>query len=207
MLHDLKQELIKYGRIAGEKNYTPGISGNISAMCDGKIIITSSGSASGYLEENDLSVIDFNGNVIEGNPKPSSEKALHLEYYRQRPDFGCIFHVHSPYLTAFASAGKALDEAVSPEIVYCFGKIPLASYAIPGSAELIEKTAVFFKDYDIVLMQNHGVVVGGKDFKDTFLKLELAENYAKTIICAKILGGVKILEDKEVEKIYLLRQN
>ena len=68
---------------------------------------------------------------------PSSEKMLHIKFYQMRPDINYIFHVHSPYLTAFASAGKSLDQPVLAEIVYCFGKIPLAEYALPGSKDLV----------------------------------------------------------------------
>ena len=205
MQADLINQIIEYGKLAGVKGLTPGISGNVSARCEDKIVITSSGSASGFLEPNELSVIDFDGNVISGNRKPSSEKGLHIEFYRQRADVNCIFHVHSPYLTAFASAGIPLKEKISPEIIYCFGEIPLAEYALPGSKDLIEKTSKYFKDYDVVLMKNHGVIVGGTSVKDTFLRLELVEEYAKTIICAKILGGAKILEENDVQKIYSLK--
>ena len=206
MLENLRKEIIEYGKLAGERGFTPGISGNISAKHDNKVIITSSGCANGYLTEDDFSVVDFEGKVLEGNPKPSTEKFLHLEYYRQRPDVNCIFHTHSPYLTAFASAGIPLDMNVSPEIIFCFGKIPLAQYALPGSKELIDNTSKYFKDYDVILLKNHGVVVAGKSVKDTYLKLELVEAYAKTNICAKILGGAKILSENDVQKIYELRK-
>ena len=60
MLNDLKQELIKYGRISGQKGFTPGISGNFSARAGEKILITASGSSNGFLEENEkLLVKDF----------------------------------------------------------------------------------------------------------------------------------------------------
>lgn len=206
MLENLRKEIIEYGKLAGERGFTPGISGNISAKSDNKVIITSSGCANGYLTEDDFSVVDFEGKVLEGNPKPSTEKFLHLEYYRQRPDVNCIFHTHSPYLTAFASAGIPLDMNVSPEIIFCFGKIPLAQYALPGSKELIDNTSKYFKDYDVILLKNHGVVVAGKSVKDAYLKLELVEAYAKTNICAKILGGAKILSENDVQKIYELRK-
>lgn len=206
MIEDLKKEIIEFGHLAGEKDFSPGISGNISARANDNIIITSSGSANGYLTESDLTLIDFGGNVTGGNPKPSSEKLLHIEYYRQRSDVNCIFHFHSPYLTAYASAGIALDQEILPEIIYCFGHIPLAEYAMPGSDELVRKTSEYFKDYDVILMKNHGVIVAGNNVKNAYLKLELAESYAKTIICAKILGGAKILEDTEVQKIYELKQ-
>ena len=65
-------ELIYYGKLAGEKNFTPGYSGNFSARYGENIIITASGTANGYLTEEDFVVIDFDGNLIEGNGKPSS---------------------------------------------------------------------------------------------------------------------------------------
>ena len=205
MFEDKKNELIEYGRMAGDKNYTPGISGNLSARCGDMVVITSSGVANGYLTENDFAVVDFDGNAIEGE-KPSSERMLHIEFYKKRPEMNYVMHVHSPYLTAFASAGIALDDKISPEIIYCFEKIPLAEYSIPGSKELVEKTSKYFENYDVVLMANHGVIIAGKDIKDAFYKLDLCENYTKTVICAKLLGGAKILPEEEVEKIYLLRQ-
>ena len=205
MLEKFKQELIEYGKLAGIKNFTPGFSGNLSARCDDKIVITATGTANGYLKEDDFAVIDFEGNLIEGCKKPSSEKMLHVKFYQDRPDINYIFHVHSPYLTAFAAAGKEMKEDVLAEIVYCFGRIPLAKYAIPGSQDLVDNTSVYFRDYDVVLMANHGVIIGDKDIQQAYLKLELCEAYAKTVICAKLLGGVKILPEEEVQKIYSLR--
>ena len=72
-LDEIKDELIKYGALAGQKNLTPGVSGNLSARYGENILITTSGSANGYLKKDDFVVIDFAGNVIEGNKKPSSE--------------------------------------------------------------------------------------------------------------------------------------
>lgn len=205
MSDNVKQEIIKYGHLAGVKNFTPGISGNISARCSDSVIITASGSANGYLSLDDLVEIDFDGIELESGKKASSEKFLHLSFYKKRQDVNCVFHVHSPYLTAFASCEKGLLDGVSPEIIYCFGKIPVAEYALPGSDELVKKTSKYFDDFDVVLMANHGVIIGAESVKQAYLKLELAEMYAKTIICTKFLGGAKILPEEEIQKIYLLR--
>ena len=206
MINKLKQELIEYGKLAGVKNFTPGYSGNLSARYKDKILITSSGSANGYLSEDELVLIDFKGNLVEGKKKPSSEKMLHIEFYKQRPDVNYIIHVHSPYLSSFACCRIPLDEPVMAENVFYFGQIPLAEYGLPSSMDLVEKTTKYFKDYDAVLMANHGFIVGDKTIKDAFLKLELAESYAQVVINTKILGGAVLFTQKEVDEINALRK-
>ena len=205
-LKHLKSKLIEYGKLAGIKNFTPGYSGNLSARYDDKILITSSGSANGYLSEDELVVMDFDGNLVEGNKKPSSEKMLHVEFYKQRPDVNYIIHVHAPYLSSFACCRIPLDEPVMAENVFYFGQIPLADYGLPSSMDLVEKTAKYFKDYDAVLMANHGFIVGDKTLKDAFLKLELAESYAQVVFNTKMLGGAKLFTEKEVDEINALKR-
>ncbi len=204
-LQDIKNEIIEYGRLCGVKNFTPGTSGNISARFGDKVVITSSGSANGYLNTDEFSVIDFNGNVIEGHPKPSSEKMMHIEIYKKRPDINYIIHVHPIYLSSFATCNKALDEPLMPEIVYYYGQIPLAEYGLPSSMDLAEKTAKHFDKYDAVLMANHGFIVGDKTIKEAYLKLEMAESYAQVVINTKILGGAVLLNNAQVEEINALK--
>lgn len=204
-LNEIKEELKKYGRLAGDKNMTPGISGNMSVRIDDKILITTSGSANAYLEDDELVLIDFDGNLIEGTKKPSSEKMLHVEYYKQRPDIKCILHMHSPYLSTFAACKKALDSPIMPENIFYFGKIPLAEYGLPSSSDLVEKTAKYFKDFNVILMANHGMISAGKTIKEAYLNLELAESYAQVILQTEILGGASHLTEKEVEEIYALK--
>ncbi len=204
-LNEIKEELKKYGRLAGDKNMTPGISGNMSVRIDDKILITTSGSANAYLEDDELVLIDFDGNLIEGTKKPSSEKMLHVEYYKQRPDIKCILHMHSPYLSTFAACQKALDSPIMPENIFYFGKIPLAEYGLPSSSDLVEKTAKYFKDFNVILMANHGMISAGKTIKEAYLNLELAESYAQVILQTEILGGASHLTEKEVEEIYALK--
>ncbi len=205
-LKELKSELIEYGKLAGMKNFTPGYSGNMSARFGDKILITSSGSANGYLCEDELVLMDFEGKLIEGNKKPSSEKMLHVEFYKQRPDVNYIIHVHSPFLSSFACCRIALDEPVMAENVFYFGQIPLADYGLPSSMDLVEKTSKYFKEYDAVLMANHGFIVGDKTLKDAFLKLELAESYAQVVFNTKVMGGAKLFTKTEVDEINALKR-
>lgn len=204
-VESIKKEIIKYGQMLEAKNLTPGVSGNISARLGDKIIITASGSANGYLSVDDFAIIDLDGNVIEGNKKPSSEKLLHCEFYKLRNDIEYILHVHSPYLSAFASAGVALDEPIMAENVFYFGQIPLAEYGLPSSKDLVEKTSKYFGEYNAVLMANHGVIIGDRAIHDAFLKLTLAESYAQVVLNTKILGGAKVLNSYQVSEILKLR--
>lgn len=205
-IDELKQEIIRYGKLAEEKNLTPGISGNMSARFGDKILITSSGSANGYLSEDDFAVIDFEGNVVEGTKKPSSEKLVHTAFYKMREDVNYILHMHSPFLSSFASAGLALDEPIMAENVFYFGQIPLAEYGLPSSVDLAEKTSKYFNEYNAVLMANHGFIVGDKTIKDAFLKLELAESYAQVVLNTKIMGGAVLFSPAQVDEINSLKK-
>lgn len=202
---NLINEIIKYGELCGNKNFTPGYSGNISARYEDGMLITTSGSANGYLKQNEIVHTDFNGKSLEEGKKPSSEKFLHIEIYKKRTDINYIIHVHAPYLSSFASAGKDLMAPVMAENVFYFGGIPLADYALPSSMELVNNTAKFFDEYDAVLMKNHGFIIGSKTIRDAYLKLELAESYAQVVLNTEILGGAKKLSKKQTEAILNLR--
>lgn len=204
-INDIKKQIIKYGDIIDTKGFSPGTSGNISVRYGDKILITASGSSNGNLSYEDLILIDFAGNVVEGKKNASSEKMLHVEFYKKRPNVNAIIHVHPTYLSSFAAARKNLEDPVMAENVYYFGKIPLADYALPSSKALVDKTAKFFDKYNAVLMANHGFIVGDVDMEQAYLKLELAESYAQVVLNAKILGGAVLLNNKEVAEIEALK--
>lgn len=202
---DAIKSIIEIGHRMSIRHYTPGYSGNISVRLSNTVLITASGSSNGYLNEDDFVEIDFDAKPVDSNKKPSSEKLLHLEFYKYRPEFNAIIHVHPAGLSAFASAGKSLLEPIMAENVFYFGGIPIAEYGLPSSTELVKNTAKYFKDYDAILMANHGVIIGSKTLEDAYQKLEIAEEYAKTVIYTKSLGGAKILSDEQAEAILKLR--
>ena len=199
------EKIIEYGNRCGEKNYTPGYSGNISARHKSGMLITTSGSSNGYLSKDDVVLTDFYGKSLEEGKKPSSEKFLHIEIYKKRPEINYIIHVHAPYLSSFASAGKDLMAPIMAENVFYFGGIPLADYALPSTMQLVENTVKYFDKYDAVLMANHGFVVASRTIEDAYMKLELAESYAQVVLNTYILGGAKLLTTEEADEILKLR--
>ena len=205
MLSKEIKKIIEYGKLCGEKNYTPGYSGNISARYKDGMLITTSGSSNGYLSENEIVYTNFEGKSLEEGKKPSSEKFLNIEIYKKRPDINYIIHVHAPYLSSFASAGKDLMAPIMAENVFYFGGIPLADYALPSTMELVENTVKFFDKFDAVLMANHGFVVASKTIEDAYMKLELAESYAQVVLNTYLLGGEKLLSNSQADEILAFR--
>jgi len=200
-----KEDMINCAVLCAENKLAPGTSGNISVRYGDKILITRTGSNFGGLEPEDIVLIDFDGKLLEGDFKPSSEKLLHSEIYKIREDINAIIHVHSPALSAFATANLALSEPYMAENVYYFGDIPLAPYGCPSTFALVEKTAPYFKNRNAVLMANHGFLIGDINIWEAYMKLEIAEAYAQTIINAKILGGAKPLTPEQVKEIEMLK--
>ena len=103
--------IIDIGKRLYSKDLTIATSGNISMKIPEGILITSTGSILGNLQEEDIVLTDFDGNELE-DKKASSEKMLHVEIYKQRPDVYAIIHTHPVYLTTFAACHKNLDEAM-----------------------------------------------------------------------------------------------
>ena len=201
-----RQEVIHWAKRLYDKGLGPATTGNISVKTERGVLITASGSAMGDLTSEELVLIDFEGNLLEGNKKASSEKFLHIDIYQEREDINAIIHSHCPYITAFAVANKEINEPILAEFVFHFDKIPLVPYVVPSGFKLAESTVKPFKQgYSTVLMGNHGVVTGAATLKECFYNLEALRAYCETYFGAQVLGGAKKLNKKEVEEIRKLK--
>lgn len=201
----LIREIIKYGEKLGQKNMTPGTSGNISVRFGADVMITGSGTCLADLSYEEIVLMDSEANVLQGG-NPSSEKHLHNAIYKLRPDINAIVHCHSPYVSSFAVCHIPLSKPIISENVFYFGEIPLAEYAMPSSEKLVKNTIQFFDKHDAVLLANHGIIIGGKDLKDAYYKMETAEAYAQIYLNSLVLGGAKDLCKEDIEDIYGLRK-
>ena len=203
---ELTDLLIKYGKKIGEKNMSPGTSGNLSCRYNEKILITASGSANGDLSEDEILLMDFDGNKLDDTSKKlSSEKFLHIEIYKHRFDVNVVLHVHSPYLSSFAAAHIPLDKPIMAENTFYFGDIPSADYALPSSIELAQNTVKCLKNRNAALMANHGFVIVSDNIKDAYQKLEIAESYAQLVSNTYLLGVAKTLYQQQVDEIIKLK--
>jgi L-fuculose-phosphate aldolase len=148
----------------------------------------------------------MDGKPLQGRGKISTEFKLHQYIYRQRKDINAVVHTHPKFATAFAAAGIALDKIVFPEIYIFFGKIPLAKYATPSTDEVPKSIARYVKDYDAILLANHGLVTFGKTLEEAYFKTEKVEHIAEISFYARLLGGEKQLTKAQVKKLDKIKE-
>jgi len=137
--------------------------------------------------------------------KISSEIRMHLEIYKLRSDVNSVVHAHPPTATGFAVAGIELTQCVLPEVIVSLGGVPLAAYGTPGGPDIVEPMKPLLRQYDAVLMANHGVVTLGQHVMDAHFKMETVEHFAKIALVAHQLGSVGTLADKDVDDLVALR--
>lgn len=174
--------------------------GNLSIRDEnGDIWITPSGIDKGNLTRADMIQVKPDGTLI-GIHKPSVELPFHKEIYRVRPDLRAIVHAHPPTLVAFSLARKLPNTHLIPTASEVCGEVTMAKYDVPGSEQLGKNIAEeFAKGYNSVLLENHGVVCGGKDLFGAFMSFETLDTCGRLEIDAAKLGKPRLLTDEEIE--------
>lgn len=201
-----RDEIVRYGKMLHQTGLVAATDGNLSVrLGDGSFLCTPTLMSKGMMEPDDLVVVDSRGHRIAGERNVSSEIAMHLFIYRNRPDVGAVVHAHPPTATGFAAAGIPLDSALCSEIIITLGTVPLASYETPGTPELAEALSPLVGDHDAILMANHGVVTYGEDLSMAYMNMETVEHYAKIALVTHMLGEQKPLSETHVSKLREIR--
>ncbi len=174
--------------------------GNISIReANSDIWITPARVDKGGLRRDDIVCIHANGQV-EGRHQPSSEFLFHQAVYEARPELRAVVHAHPVALVASSLCRQAPDTRLLHQARYVCGEVGIAKYALPGSPALAaEISQTFRRGFSCVILENHGVVVGGEDLSQAFQRFETLEFTGKTIIKARMLGPIRYLTDAEIE--------
>jgi L-fuculose-phosphate aldolase len=199
---EYRQDIIDVGKLVFQKGWVAANDGNITIRLDkDRIMATPTGICKGMMDHDDLIIVDMKGNKIEGKKECTSEIAMHLTVYEMRPDIRSVVHAHPPVATGFATAGRALNLALLPEVIIGLGCVPLADYGLPGTPELTKPMLSLIPKYDAIMMGNHGAVCYGPDVYKAFFKMETVEHFARISFVAEMLGGAKALPRVEVDKL------
>jgi L-fuculose-phosphate aldolase len=202
MLTKERQLVIDYGLKMVEANLTCGTGGNLSCYNRkrGLLAITPTGIEYGAMMPGDILILNLEGDIVQGDRKPSSETGFHLSLYRERADINSVIHTHSVYATTFSCLNREI-----PPIHYLVGfagkKVPLAPYATFGTKELALNIINSIKDYNAVLLANHGLVSVGPNLTAAFnIALEI-EFTARVCYQSENIGTPTLLSDEQMEVV------
>lgn len=204
-----RSEMLAVSKLAYERGYLCGTEGNFSIRLDeGRILTTPRGVCKARLSVSDFLVTNLDGDLIgeslKQSKKPSTELAMHLTVYAERPDVRAVVHAHPETAVAFTVAGIALDAPILPEAVLALGAVPVAPYATPSTDEVSKSIRELVKTSDCLLLKNHGSLTVGRTIFDAFYLLETLEHYAQTLLISRQLGKVEVLSEEQVQKLFAI---
>lgn len=176
MLETLRKKVLEANLLLPKHNLVTFTWGNVSAIDrrKGLIVIKPSGVDYEHMTAADMVIVDLEGNVVEGDLRPSSDTPTHIELYKAFPNIGGVVHTHSRWATSFAQAGCPIQPMGTTHADYFYGPIPctrsLTDEEIHGFYEKNTGLVIIdtFKDMDPdavpgVLVRNHGPFAWGTD--------------------------------------------
>lgn len=179
-----------------QRGLTTTSGGNISLrLDDGHFCITASAKDKASLTAEDIAVADFSGNNLTPHLRMSIENGIHRLVLQARPDMNAVVHAHSLYASAFSAiaprAGEtcSVDTALIAESWFLLGNAGYVPYYKQGSEALAQAVATMARDYDVLLMENHGVVAVGRTLIEAFDRIEVFENAARMTYITRTLGA------------------
>lgn len=220
MLENLKQEVLQANLALPLHGLVTLTWGNVSGIDrkSGIIAIKPSGVLYENMQVDDIVLMNLNGDVIEGNLKPSSDAPTHIALYRAFENIGGIVHTHSSWATSFAQAGHSIPPLGTTHADSFYGEVPCSramtkdeinSNYEENTGHLIIET---FKNIDplhipAVLVREHGPFTWGTNAQDALRNAIVLEEIAKTAFCTKTLAPDKTFMDIELLKKHFFRKH
>lgn len=204
----IKEEIVKVCHLVYRNKFVAAYDGNVSVRTENNsIYITRSGVCKGDITIDDIIETDFDGNIIAGKGKISTESKLHLFIYKIRKDVKAVVHCHPVYATALGLVKENSLAHYFPEVLLTLGKIPVCKYATPSTHEVIESVKDHIDYSNAFILQNHGAVTIGSSLLDAYYKMEKLEHAAKTIFVAKVLGKPRELTADDIRDLLSISES
>lgn len=220
MLEELKKQVYEANMELPERGLVTYTWGNVSGIDReaGLFVIKPSGVDYDSLKPEDMVVMSLDGKRVEGELRPSSDTATHLELYKAFQEIGGIVHTHSAMATAWAQAGRALPCYGTTHGDYFFGEIPCTRVLTEQEVEeeyerntglvIIEtfkgKNPVYVPG---VLCKNHGPFTWGKDAKEAVHNAVVLEEVAKMNLFTEMLNPEAKPAPQYMQKQHFLRKH
>jgi L-fuculose-phosphate aldolase len=194
-LSDEREQVAVAARRLAGAGLVLGTAGNVSVRTQELVAITPTGAVLAELEAEAVTVVDLEGEVVEGDLAPTSELDLHLGVYR-RFEAGAVVHTHSPMATALSCV---VDEVpcVHYGMLALGGDVRVAPYRTFGTPELARSVLEALEGRTAALMSNHGAITHAGDLHGA-VELTLLLEWACTVYAhAAALGTPRVLSADE----------
>ena len=201
MLEDLRRQVYEANLALHRSGLVILTWGNVSGSDpdSGLVAIKPSGVNYDEMQPEDMVIVDLDGNVVEGDLRPSSDTLTHLVLYREFEGIGGIAHTHSTYATAWAQARRPLPCYGTTHADHFRGEVPvteqLAAEAIAGDYELETGQAIVRAFADIapaqmpaVLVANHGPFTWGESAAEAVENSIVLEHLAQMAVLTEMLS-------------------
>ena len=222
MLEELKKQVYEANMKLPKHGLVTFTWGNVSGIDrkSGLFVIKPSGVDYDELVPENMVVMDLDGNRVEGNYKPSSDTATHLELYKAFPAIGGIVHTHSSYATSWAQAGRSIPCYGTTHADYIYGEVPclrcLNKEEIEEAYEentghlIVSEFKRLNKDpmaVPAVLCKNHGPFAWGKNAMDAVHNAVVLEEVAKMAYWTEIINPKSVPAPSEFQDKHYFRKH
>ena len=126
MLEQLKQEVYEANMLLPKYHLVTFTWGNVSGIDreKGLFVIKPSGVDYDKLTPDSMVVVNLEGEVVEGDYRPSSDTPTHVVLYNRFQEIGGVVHTHSPWATSWAQAGRGIPCYGTTHADYLYGQVP-----------------------------------------------------------------------------------
>ncbi len=202
-LEEQRQAVVSYAQQLTHRRLVRGTGGNISVLDkqSGLVAITPSGMDYQTMTPADITLVDLEGNIVEGERKPSSELEMHLACYRGRGDVAAVVHTHSTFATVLACMGRDI-QPIHYLIGYGGGDcVPCLPYRTFGTNDLANQVGDYFAqnpNQTGLLLGNHGLIAVGNSLNFAFDAAEELEFVCEIDYRTQLAGGGTLLNSQEM---------
>ena len=215
MLEQLKQEVLEANLDLVKNNLVILTWGNVSALDreTGLVVIKPSGVSYDDMKAEDMVVVDLDGNIVEGDLRPSSDTPTHLAIYRHFPEVGGVVHTHSTYATAWAQAGLSIPNIGTThadtfhQAVPCTEEMSKEQIEAAYEAATGDVIAEAFEGMNpmhtpAVLVKHHGPFTWGKSAANAVYNAVVLEEVARMASITVALNPNVVMNQDLIEKHY-----
>jgi L-ribulose-5-phosphate 4-epimerase len=194
-----KQLIVDTAQLLTHKGYLMATGGNLSLRIPGQNLLAVTPSNTDYLTmtADDICILDFNLNVLEGTLKPSVESGMHAAIYAVRSDVNAIVHTHQVYASALTLMKAPIPALFDEQVRFLGRSVEIIPYAPSGTGMLKNTVAKHVKNHhNAYMMQNHGALLFGHDMERAVHNVEILEKCSLAYLLA-------LCSERQVTKIPL----